>query len=506
MPQVMLDNRDIRELNVNWLRARIGVVGQEPVLFGTSIADNIRYGHEAATQADIERAAQAANAHQFIVRLPQGYQTLVGERGAQMSGGQKQRIAIARALIRNPDILLLDEATSALDAGSEARVQEALDVAQRGRTTIIVAHRLSTIRNANRIVVLSAGKIVEQGDHVELMAMRGHYYDLVTLQTGTVEQDGDLGQVILKSQSFIDEDHEAINVLPDDIDAEVSAPKMSFWNVLKWNRPEKAYLIIGTIGSMVTGIGMPIFAVVSGEIIQVLSNPDPVAVRADSNWFVIAYVVAGVVVGAASFVQIWTYGIAGERLTERLRGAAFGAMLRMEMAWFDDKRNGTGTLCSRLSSDAAAVQGATGQRIGTVVSSMSTAVISITIGMVYSWKLGLVSLAFTPFIIAAHFYEFRLTNETNLGNYKALERSTKIAVEVVSNIRTVMALGCEKMFNAQYVRLLEPSLVAAKKLTHVRGLVYGVARSLMSFANAACIAYGAHLVVTGEMTIAAVFV
>lgn len=186
--QIRLDDRDIRQLDVNWLREHIGVVGQEPVLFSTTIAENIRYGFEAASQQDIERAAKASNAHNFIVRLPQGYNTLVGERGAQMSGGQKQRIAIARALIRNPEILLLDEATSALDAASESAVQKALEKAQQGRTTIIVAHRLSTIRNANRIVVFKAGRIVEQGDHATLMADRGQYYELVTLQTGSTEQ------------------------------------------------------------------------------------------------------------------------------------------------------------------------------------------------------------------------------------------------------------------------------------------------------------------------------
>lgn len=124
----MLDNRDLKELNVNWLRTKIGVVGQEPVLFGTTIYENIRYGWEKATTVDIENAARAANAHNFIQKLPQGYNTMVGERGAQMSGGQKQRIAIARALVRSPDILLLDEATSALDTASEAKVQAALEI------------------------------------------------------------------------------------------------------------------------------------------------------------------------------------------------------------------------------------------------------------------------------------------------------------------------------------------------------------------------------------------
>lgn len=186
--QILLDNQNMRELNVNWLRSRIGVVGQEPVLFGTTIYENIRYGWEKATLQEIETAAKIANAHNFIVKLPQGYNTLVGERGAQMSGGQKQRIAIARALVRNPDILLLDEATSALDTASEAKVQTALLAASQGRTTIVVAHRLSTIRNADHIVVLDKGQVVEVGDHHKLMQINGHYRTLVTLQTGSFEE------------------------------------------------------------------------------------------------------------------------------------------------------------------------------------------------------------------------------------------------------------------------------------------------------------------------------
>jgi len=158
--KVCIDGYDIKELNIGWMRAQIGMVGQEPVLFGTTIGENIRYGREGVTQEEIEAAAKEANAHDFISRLPLKYDTMVGERGAQLSGGQKQRIAIARALVRNPKILLLDEATSALDTQSEAVVQRALDKARLGRTTIIVAHRLSTIRNADRIIVIKEG-IVE---------------------------------------------------------------------------------------------------------------------------------------------------------------------------------------------------------------------------------------------------------------------------------------------------------------------------------------------------------
>ncbi|OXU18118.1 hypothetical protein TSAR_011769 [Trichomalopsis sarcophagae] len=180
--KISIDGHDLKEFNVKWLRNCFGIVGQEPVLFDTTIAENIRFGDLDAPMEKIVQAAKEANAHNFIMKLPNKYDTLVGERGAQISGGQKQRIAIARALIKNPRILLLDEATSALDTRSESKVQAALDKAHKGRTTIIVAHRLTTIKGADKIIVISEGGVVEEGKHDELMERQGHYYSLVTAQ------------------------------------------------------------------------------------------------------------------------------------------------------------------------------------------------------------------------------------------------------------------------------------------------------------------------------------
>jgi ABC transporter fused permease/ATP-binding protein len=180
--RVQVDGHDLAGVHPRELRERIGIVSQEPVLFAASIEENIRYGRPDASFDDVVRAAKAANAEEFVVGFPEQWRTIVGERGVQLSGGQKQRIAIARALLKDPPILVLDEATSALDAESEHLVQEALERLMAGRTTLVIAHRLSTVQGADRVVVLEHGKVVEEGTHGELLARDGLYRKLVQRQ------------------------------------------------------------------------------------------------------------------------------------------------------------------------------------------------------------------------------------------------------------------------------------------------------------------------------------
>ncbi|KAJ1441011.1 P-loop containing nucleoside triphosphate hydrolase, partial [Sesbania bispinosa] len=183
---ILLDGVDIREFRLSWLRQQMGLVGQEPILFNESIRANIAYGKEGgSTEDEIIAAAQAANAHRFISSLPNGYDTSVGERGTQLSGGQKQRIAIARAMLKDPKVLLLDEATSALDAESERVVQETLDRVSVDRTTVVVAHRLTTIRGADIIAVIKNGVVAEKGKHDVLIKITdGAYASLAALYSG----------------------------------------------------------------------------------------------------------------------------------------------------------------------------------------------------------------------------------------------------------------------------------------------------------------------------------
>ncbi len=180
--RVRLDGFDLRELPLNWLAEQVGMVTQETYLFHDTIRANLLYAAPKATQQELEVACQAANIHDFIQSLPDGYDTIVGERGYRLSGGEKQRVAIARVILKDPKVLILDEATSHLDSQSEALIQSAMEKVMKGRTSLVIAHRLSTVMGADRILVMDSGELVEQGRHQELLAQGGLYADLYETQ------------------------------------------------------------------------------------------------------------------------------------------------------------------------------------------------------------------------------------------------------------------------------------------------------------------------------------
>ncbi|XP_041708101.1 ATP-dependent translocase ABCB1-like isoform X2 [Coregonus clupeaformis] len=493
---VYVDGHDVRSLNVRFLREMIGVVSQEPILFATTIAENIRYGRPDITHQEIEQAAREANAYDFIMTLPDKFETLVGDRGTQMSGGQKQRIAIARALVRNPKILLLDEATSALDAESETIVQAALDKVRQGRTTIIVAHRLSTIRNADVIAGFQKGEIVELGTHSQLMEKEGVYHTLVTMQTFKSSEEGEEAveeQVLeekgasvtpfsettlirrksTKGSSFIgSEKGDKDKTEKEEEDEEV--PPVSFLKVLKLNLPEWPYMVVGVICATINGGMQPLFAVIFSKIIAVFAEQDQELVRQRSSFYSIMFAATGVVSFITMFLQGFCFGKAGEILTMKLRLMAFKSMMRQELGWYDSHKNSVGALTTRLATDAAQVQGATGVRLATLAQNVANLSTSLIISFVYGWQLTLLILSV-------------------------------IATEAIENIRTVASLTREQTFESLYQENLIVPYKNSQKKAHVYGITFSFSQAMIYFAYAGCYRFGAWLIEEGIMTFENVF-
>ncbi|XP_058047126.1 bile salt export pump [Ahaetulla prasina] len=541
---VTLDGHDIRSLNIQWLRSLMGVVEQEPVLFATTIAENICYGRENATMEDIVRAAKEANAYNFIMDLPLQFDTLVGEGGGQMSGGQKQRIAIARALVRNPKILLLDMATSALDNESEATVQKTLSKARFGRTAISIAHRLSTVKSADIIVGFEHGRAVERGKHEELIERKGVYFTLVTLQS-----QGDKA-LMETSMQISDPKHEKIqpfsrgsyqaslraslrqrsrsqlsNIVPDhpasivgsysesncsishyeedgrpfmkerihEKDEEEVAPA-SVTRILKYNAPEWPYMVLGSLGAGANGAVNPLYALLFSQILGTFSVPDEEEQRAQINGVCLLFVVVGIVSFFTQFLQGYTFAKAGELLTRRLRKIGFQAMLGQEIGWFDDHRNSPGALTTRLATDASQVQGATGTQIGMIVNSFTNIGVSIIIAFYFSWKLSLVITCFLPFLALSGMIQSRMLTGFASQDKKAMEATGRISNEALGNIRTIAGIGREKTFIDAYEKQLEVPYRAAIKKANVYGVCYGFAQCVLFIANSVSYRYGGFLV------------
>ncbi|KAF2604002.1 hypothetical protein F2Q70_00024267 [Brassica cretica] len=542
--EVLIDGVNLKEFQLKWIRSKIGLVSQEPVLFTSSIKDNIAYGKEDATLEEIKAAAELANASKFVDKLPQGLDTMVGEHGTQLSGGQKQRIAVARAILKDPRILLLDEATSALDAESERVVQEALDRIMVNRTTVVVAHRLSTVRNADMIAVIHQGKIVEKGSHTELLKdPEGAYSQLIRLQEDKKPEETQAGERKMSSiESFKQSSFrksslgrslskggssrgnssrhsfkmfgfpsgiEGNDVVQDQEEDDTTEPKtkpkkVSIRRIAALNKPEIPVLILGTISAAANGVILPIFGILIASVIKAFFKP-PKELKEDTSFWAIIFMVLGFASVIAYPAQTFFFSIAGCKLVQRIRSMCFEKVVHMEVGWFDESEHSSGTIGARLSADAAAIRGLVGDALAQMVQNLSSILAGLIIAFLACWQLAFVVLAMLPLIALNGFLYMKFMKGFSADAKKMYGEASQVANDAVGSIRTVASFCAEDKVMNMYTNKCEGPMKTGIRQGIVSGIGFGVSFFVLFASYATSFYVGAKLVDDGKTTFDSVF-
>jgi ATP-binding cassette subfamily B (MDR/TAP) protein 1 len=525
--QILFDGHDIRELNVFDLRSSISLVQQEAPLLDRSLLENVAHGLINSTDPDhadlkatllgtelaevasevrngddltvaaerhgsiiarivqlVRNAAALADADEFICALKQGYGTTVGSSGRLISGGQKQRIALARALIKEPRVLILDEATASLDSRSEQRIQWAIANISSGRTMITVAHRLSTITNADNIVVMQKGRLLEQGTHAELMARDGAYAGLVKLQTigttaepttaiATIDPVSSSDSLNEKAESsegqVVNEKAQAMNTEtePDSSEEEEPpSPKKSLWDLARGYapalKPHLLVIFIALLGSVCVGGAFSGEAVIFGNTVGSL-NPckTPAFIRSHGNFFGLMFFVLAIIEFFANLISWAGFGWTSERLVYTVRVLSFRSLFEQDLEWHQSEGRSPSMLLSYITRDGNALAGLSGSVLGTLFSITVNLFAAIILTHIIAWKIALVCLSLVPLLLGCGLMELTILGKFEEKHETAYTKSVAIGVEAVTSIKLVAALSLEEETLGTYKR----SLVGPRKET-----------------------------------------
>ena len=526
--QICLDGHDIRDLNLQWLRSQMRLVQQvrssflhedckhsivltlhrqlqEPVLFDDTIYVNVAYGL-AGTEMDkysesekrelVRQACVKAYADEFIQRLPRGYDTRVGERGGSLSGGQKQRIAIARSVISDPRILLLDEATSALDPKAEGIVQAALDAVSRSRTTVMIAHRLSTVKMADKIIVFSKGSIVEEGTHSSLLAANGAYARLVNIQSlGSEGNDDDSKKRTASKDDDVDTEEEA-----EPADLEKMATRRSSFQADEFPIAEKdvarklslvkclgiifyqhrhiwALLLATLFGSIVAGAIFPLQAYFFSELVTVFQLQGAQLQDRTNFWSLMFFILA--LITLFSYASIgFTATVSAFIVNRFYRRDYLSSMLSQDISFFDAPEHSSGSLTAQLATDTQSLLDLVSVNLGLIIIVLVDLISNCILALAVGWRLALVAIfGGLPLIFMGGFLRMRLELQSQDRNAKLYAESARFASEAVGAIRTVLSLTLETKVYDNYGDRLRLPVQRSYKHNAISMIFFALAES-----------------------------
>ncbi|PNP50362.1 hypothetical protein THARTR1_08966 [Trichoderma harzianum] len=524
--QVKIGESGLHEIPLQTLRANIGLVQQEPYLFTGTVYENIAYGLSGSPLEQlpaeekkrlIVEACKTSNAHEFVTRLPKGYDTPIGNRGTMLSSGQKQRMAIARAIVKNPPILILDEATSALDVNSEATVQRALDNACENRTTISIAHRLTTIKAANQIVVMKKGEVAEVGTHMSLLNKEDSIYkrlweaQMLSQSQHSMETEGEELEPVA-SDSLLQKELTQVQDTPRTMSEQTGQKVKSrgvftlVRQILSSQKKHWWVFFIICASATVGGALFPVQAFLYARVVTTFQLTG-VALISHGNFWSLMWFILTIAVVTGYLGVGWAGGALGELVAQSYRYDYLRSMMSQPMSFFDLEENSVGSLLSRLSSDPDAVNALAGSNLGVIVTVGVALVSYLVLALAAGWKLGLVVLfGGFPYIFGAGVVHERMQNSFEEKSGAMLADSVGFAGEAIQAIRTVSALNTEPLVEKKFAKLLDEYIRNARQYA-VRSMTwFALSDSIDLLCMALAFWYGGRLLSFQEYTTTQFFI
>jgi len=529
--QILVDGHDIAEYNTKWLRSNFRLVQQEPILFQGTIFQNVAKGFigeqqnlsEEAQMELVQEACLASNAHDFIERLPEGYNTQVGERASMLSGGQRQRVAIARSIISDPKVLLLDEATSALDPRAERVVQDALHRVSAKKTTLIIAHKLATVMAADSIAVMTSGKVIEQGTHSELLEHDGLYAAMVRSQDlgaeagepefrEEPEEGDDVKEALDRPLTLQRTESEA---LAKDSGREVehlSAGTVGYslgkciWIMLKEHPDLYLWYLVIVFGGLIGGGTYPAQAIIFSRLINVFTLQGSQA-KDQADFYALMFFVLAIANLFGYFGIGWACNTIGQAFTHRVRREMIERMVYFDQDFFDRPENSSGSMTSKLSSVPTSLQELMAGNLGLILNLLVNIVSSSALGIVFGWKLGLaIVFGGLSLLVAAGYIRIRLDQKLEASTGERFASSAGLATEAVTSIRTLSSLTLEAPILREYNEVLGNIVAKVIPGLVVTLIPYALSQSIDFLIMGLGFWYGSRLIASGEYTTTQFFV